>query len=176
MTTGNLKDVMKESCLIALDYVRANADRYGINPEMFEKNEIHLHFPEGAVPKDGPSAGVAITCAILSTLTGKPVDNNVALTGEVTLRGNVIPIGGLREKSLAALRSGIKTIIVPEENRKDVDELPEEVKKGLKIVYMKKVDDALPYLFGPGNVPAPSPVSALDNSKATSSQTKTTNS
>ena len=176
VTTGNLKDVMKESCLIALDYVRANADRYGINPEMFEKNEIHLHFPEGAVPKDGPSAGVAITCAILSTLTGKPVDNNVALTGEVTLRGNVIPIGGLREKSLAALRSGIKTIIVPEENRKDVDELPEEVKKGLKIVYMKKVDDALPYLFGPGNVPAPSPVSALDNSKATSSQTKTTNS
>ena len=141
--TGKLGDVMKESCSIALDYVRANAEKYGIPNEMFEKKDFHIHFPEGAVPKDGPSAGVAITTAIVSLLTHTPVDNNVAMTGEVTLRGRALPIGGLREKSLAALRSGIKTIIVPEENKKDVAELPEEVKKELKIVYMKNVDDAL---------------------------------
>lgn len=145
--TGNLKDIMKESCMIALDYVRANATKYGIPEEMFEKNDIHLHFPEGAVPKDGPSAGIAITCAIISSLSGKPVNNNMAMTGEVTLRGKALPIGGLREKSLAALRSGIKTILVPEENKKDVDELPEEVKKGLTIHFMKCVDDALPFVF-----------------------------
>lgn len=145
--TGNLKDIMKESCMIALDYVRANATKYGIPEEMFEKNDIHLHFPEGAVPKDGPSAGIAITCAIISSLSGKPVNNNVAMTGEVTLRGKALPIGGLREKTLAALRSGIKTILVPEENKKDVDELPEEVKKGLTIHFMKCVDDALPFVF-----------------------------
>ena len=141
--TGKLGDVMKESCSIALDYVRANAEKYGIPNEMFEKKDIHIHVPEGAVPKDGPSAGVAITTAIVSCLTHTPVDNNVAMTGEVTLRGHALPIGGLREKSLAALRSGIKTIIVPAENKKDVGELPEEVKKELKIVYMKNVDDAL---------------------------------
>ena len=141
--TGKLGDVMKESFSIALDYVRANAEKYGIPNEMFEKKDFHIHFPEGAVPKDGPSAGVAITTAIVSLLTHTPVDNNVAMTGEVTLRGRALPIGGLREKSLAALRSGIKTIIVPEENKKDVTELPEEVKKELKIVYMKNVDDAL---------------------------------
>lgn len=141
--TGKLGDVMKESCQIALDYVRANASKYGIDSSVFEKNDIHIHVPEGAVPKDGPSAGVAITCAIISCLTGRPIDNNVAMTGEVTLRGKAFPIGGLREKSLAALRSGIKTIIVPSENEKDVSELPPEVKKSLKIVYMNSVDDAL---------------------------------
>jgi ATP-dependent Lon protease len=126
-----------------VDYVRANAAKYGIDQSIFEKNDIHIHFPEGAIPKDGPSAGVAITTAIISCLTHTPVDNNVAMTGEVTLRGMALPIGGLREKSLAALRSGIKTIIVPEENKKDVSELPEEVKKALTIVYMKNVDDAV---------------------------------
>jgi ATP-dependent Lon protease len=141
--TGKLGDVMKESAQIAVDYVRANAAKYGIDQSIFEKNDIHIHFPEGAIPKDGPSAGVAITTAIISCLTHTPVDNNVAMTGEVTLRGMALPIGGLREKSLAALRSGIKTIIVPEENKKDVSELPEEVKKALTIVYMKNVDDAV---------------------------------
>lgn len=141
--TGKLGDVMKESASIALDYVKANAVRYGINSEIFEKNDIHIHFPEGAIPKDGPSAGVAISTAIYSCLTHKPVDNNVAMTGEVTLRGNALPIGGLREKSLAALRSGIKTIIVPKENEKSVEELPQEVKDNLNIIYMKNVDDAL---------------------------------
>ncbi len=141
--TGKLGDVMKESATIALDYVRANADKYGIDSEIFQKNDIHIHVPEGAVPKDGPSAGVAMTTALISCLTGTAVDANVAMTGEVTLRGKALPIGGLREKSLAALRSGIKTIIVPSDNAKDVSELPEEVKSSLKIVYMKCVDDAL---------------------------------
>jgi ATP-dependent Lon protease len=141
--TGKLGDVMKESATIALDYVRANSKKYGIDDDLFQKNDIHIHVPEGAVPKDGPSAGVAITTAIISCLTHTPVDANVAMTGEVTLRGKALPIGGLREKSLAAARSGIKEIIVPEENRKDVAELPEEVKKVLKISYMKCVDDAL---------------------------------
>ena len=141
--TGQLGDVMKESCSIALDYIRANDERYGIDSKIFETNDIHIHVPEGATPKDGPSAGVAITNAIISCLTNTPVDSNVAMTGEVTLRGHALPIGGLREKSLAALRSGIKTIIVPKGNEKDVKDLPEEVKKNLNIVFMEKVDDAL---------------------------------
>jgi ATP-dependent Lon protease len=145
--TGKLGEVMKESCQIALDYVRANAKRYGIDDEIFQKNDIHVHFPEGAVPKDGPSAGVAITTALISALTDTKVSNNVAMTGEVTLRGRALPIGGLREKSLAAMRSGIKTILVPEGNRKDVSELPKEVKEGVKIVFMKEVDDALKVAF-----------------------------
>jgi len=141
--TGKLGDVMKESASIALDYVRTNAKKYGIEDKVFQENDIHVHVPEGAVPKDGPSAGVAITTSIISCLTGKAVNANVAMTGEVTLRGKALPIGGLREKSLAALRSGIKTIVVPEENKKDVTELPNEVKDNLKIVFMKTVDDAL---------------------------------
>ena len=141
--TGHLGDVMKESCSIALDYVKSNAEKFNINPELFAENDIHIHVPEGAVPKDGPSAGVAITTAIVSCLSKTPVNPDVAMTGEVTLRGNALPIGGLREKSLAALRSGIKTIIVPEENKKDVEELPKEVKETLNIEYMKSADDAI---------------------------------
>lgn len=141
--TGKLGEVMKESASIALDYVRSNAGKYKIDDKLFASNDIHIHVPEGAVPKDGPSAGVAITTAIISCLTNKPVDNNVAMTGEVTLRGHALPIGGLREKSLAALRSGISTIIVPSENKKAVNELPKEVKDAIKIVYMNNVDDAV---------------------------------
>ena len=134
---------MKESCSIALDYVKANATTFNIDPSLFENNDVHIHVPEGAVPKDGPSAGVAITTAIISSFSHTPVNPNVAMTGEVTLRGNALAIGGLREKSLAALRSGITTIIVPKDNKKDVDELPEEVKKALKINYMSTVMDAV---------------------------------
>ena len=141
--TGNLGNVMKESASIALDYVKANAEMFNVDSKLFEENDIHIHVPEGAVPKDGPSAGVAITTAIISSLSHTPVNPNVAMTGEVSLRGNALPIGGLREKSLAALRSGIKTIIVPKENAKDVDELPKEVKKSLKIIYMTSVSDAV---------------------------------
>ena len=141
--TGKLGDVMKESASIAFDYVRSNANKYKIDSKLFADNDIHIHVPEGAVPKDGPSAGVALTTAIVSCFTNQAVNNDVAMTGEVTLRGNALPIGGLREKSLAALRSGIKTIIVPHENKKDVDELPEEVKSAVNIVFMHTVDDAL---------------------------------
>ena len=140
--TGHLGDVMKESASIALDYVKSNAAHFNIDSKIFEENDIHIHVPEGAVPKDGPSAGVAICTAIISCLSNTPVNPDVAMTGEVTLRGHALPIGGLREKSLAALRSGIKTIIVPKENQKDVDELPKEVKESLNIVFMKCVDDA----------------------------------
>ena len=145
--TGKLGEVMKESATIALDYVKANAEKYKIDPQLFIDNDIHIHVPEGAVPKDGPSAGVAMTLAIISALSKTPVSPDIALTGEVTLRGNALAIGGLREKSLAALRSGIKTIIVPKENEKDVNELPKEVKKALKIIYMKTVDDAYEVVF-----------------------------
>ena len=141
--TGHLGDVMKESASIALDYVKSNAEHFKIDSNLFAENDIHIHVPEGAVPKDGPSAGVAMTVAIISCLSKVPVDSNVAMTGEVTLRGNALPIGGLREKSLAALRCGIKTIIVPKENKKDVDELPKEVKENLHIEFMTCVDDAV---------------------------------
>lgn len=141
--TGSLGDVMKESSSIALDYVRSNAEKYGIDPDIFMNQDIHIHFPEGAIPKDGPSAGVAITLAILSSLTGRKVKASVAMTGEVTLRGKAIPIGGLREKSLAAARSGISTILIPKENEKNLSEVPEEVKKQLCIVLIECVDDAI---------------------------------
>ena len=145
--TGHLGDVMKESANIALDYVKSNAEMFGIDPDLFINNDIHIHVPEGAVPKDGPSAGVAMTCAIISCLSKKPVNPDVAMTGEVTLRGQALPIGGLREKSLAALRCGIKAIIVPKENKKDVEELPQEVKDSLKIEFMTSVEDAVKFCF-----------------------------
>ena len=145
--TGKLGEVMKESATIALDFVKANAQKYNIDPQIFVDNDIHIHVPEGAVPKDGPSAGVAMTLAVISALSKTPVSPDFALTGEVTLRGYALPIGGLREKSLAAARSGIKTIIVPKENKKDVDELPKEVKDSLKILFMKNVDDAYKVVF-----------------------------
>ncbi len=143
--TGHLGDVMKESANIALDYVKSNAELFKIDPEIFANNDIHIHVPEGAVPKDGPSAGVAMTCAIISCLSKRPVSPDVAMTGEVTLRGQALPIGGLREKSLAALRSGIKAIMVPKENKKDVEELPKEVKESLRIEFMTSVEDAVKF-------------------------------
>ena len=145
--TGHLGDVMKESANIALDYVKSNAELFKIDPELFANNDIHIHVPEGAVPKDGPSAGVAMTCAIISCLSKRPVSPDVAMTGEVTLRGQALPIGGLREKSLAALRCGIKAIIVPKENKKDVEELPKEVKESLRIEFMTSVEDAVKFCF-----------------------------
>ena len=145
--TGKLGDVMKESCTIALDYVKANATKYNIDPDIFSKIDIHIHVPEGAVPKDGPSAGVAITCGIISALSKRPVSADYAMTGEVTLRGNAISIGGLREKSLAAVRSGIKNIIIPETNKANLEELPKEITNKLHVHYMKTVDDACELIF-----------------------------
>lgn len=145
--TGNLGNVMKESATIAIDYVRANAVKYGIDPKFFESHGIHIHVPEGAVPKDGPSAGIALTTAVVSCLTDTKVKSSVAMTGEVNLRGQALPIGGLKEKSLAALRSGLKTILIPRDNSKDIGDLPHEVKSKLEIILMDNVDDALNIAF-----------------------------
>ena len=139
--TGQLGDVMKESARAALSYLRANADKYGIDPADFESKDIHVHFPDGATPKDGPSAGITMATAILSALSGRKVNRNVAMTGEITLRGKVLPICGLKEKSLAAFRAGVKTIIIPKGNRKDAEELPTEVKKNVKILCAETIDE-----------------------------------
>ena len=141
--TGQLGDVMKESASIALDYMKANSEKYGLKDIAFDKEDIHIHVPEGAVKKDGPSAGVTLTTAIYSAFTNKPVRNDVAMTGEITLRGNVLPIGGLKEKSISAHRSGIKTIIIPKENEKDIEDIPESVQKDLNIILADNIDTVL---------------------------------
>lgn len=141
--TGQLGDVMKESATIAYDYVRANAKKYKIKPEVFEKNDIHIHVPEGAVPKDGPSAGVTLTTALVSSLSDTPVKANLAMTGEVTLRGNVLPIGGLKEKSMAAHRCGITTIVIPKANVKDLDDVPATVKESVNFIPVERVSQVL---------------------------------
>jgi ATP-dependent Lon protease len=142
-TTGSLGDVMKESVSAARSVVRSRARRLGITDEVFEKKDIHIHVPDGATPKDGPSAGAAMTTALVSALTGIPVRSDVAMTGEITLRGEVTAIGGLKEKLLAALRGGIKTVLIPEENAKDLQDIPENVKSGLEIVPVKWIDKVL---------------------------------
>lgn len=138
--TGNLGDVMKESAKAALSYVRSNSQKLGINTDFYKNTDIHIHIPEGAVPKDGPSAGITMTCAIISALSGRKVKHEVAMTGEVTLRGRVLPIGGLKEKTLAAYRYGIKKIIIPYENKPDYDELPDLVKDNITFVFAKDMD------------------------------------
>ncbi|ACU48094.1 endopeptidase La [Brucella microti] len=141
--TGNLRDVMKESISAAASYVRSRAIDFGIEPPLFDKRDIHVHVPEGATPKDGPSAGIAMVTAIVSVLTGIPVRKDIAMTGEVTLRGRVLPIGGLKEKLLAALRGGIKKVLIPEENAKDLAEIPDNVKNNLEIVPVSRVGEVL---------------------------------
>jgi len=141
--TGNLRDVMKESISAAASYVRSRALDFGIEPPVFDKRDIHVHVPEGATPKDGPSAGIAMATAIVSVMTGIPVRKDVAMTGEVTLRGRVLPIGGLKEKLLAALRGGIKKVLIPEENAKDLADIPENVKSGMEIVPVSRVGEVL---------------------------------
>ncbi len=141
--TGQLGDVMKESASIALDYIRANAKKFKISSDVFEKTDIHIHVPEGAVPKDGPSAGVTMTTALVSCLSDTPVRSDVAMTGEVTLRGNVLPIGGLKEKSLAAHRCGISTVIIPKGNVKDLDDIPSPVREAMEFVPVERVTQVL---------------------------------
>ena len=141
--TGKLGDVMKESIQAARSFVRSRALPFGIKPKTFEKKDIHLHVPEGATPKDGPSAGVAMCTSIVSALTGNPVRKDVAMTGEITLRGRVLPIGGLKEKLLAALRGGIKTVLIPKENEKDLEEIPDNVKRDLEIIPVTTADEVL---------------------------------
>ncbi|MBH20583.1 MAG: endopeptidase La [Rhodobiaceae bacterium] len=141
--TGNLKDVMKESISAAASYVRSNATKYGIQPPLFDKRDVHVHVPEGATPKDGPSAGVAMATAIISLMTQIPVRKDIAMTGEITLRGRVLPIGGLKEKLLAASRGGIKTVFIPEENKKDLSEISDEIIGGLNIIPVTNVDEII---------------------------------
>ncbi|MBN8875779.1 MAG: endopeptidase La [Rhodospirillales bacterium] len=141
--TGKLGDVMQESVSAALSYVRSRAIKFGIKPTLFEKRDIHVHVPEGATPKDGPSAGIAMATSIVSVLTGIPVRRDVAMTGEITLRGRVLPIGGLKEKLLAALRAGITTVFIPKENEKDLAEIPDNVKKNLKLIPVSDVDQVI---------------------------------
>ena len=141
--TGSLGEVMKEASQNALSYVKSKANELGIDPELFKKRDIHINFPEGAVPKDGPSAGVATAIAITSELTGIPVRRDVAVTGEITLRGRVLPIGGLREKTMAAYLAGVKTIMIPADNKIDEKDIIDEVKQNVEIVYISKVDEAL---------------------------------
>lgn len=142
-TTGSLGDVMKESAKIAVSYVRSVADKYNISKEFYKTKDIHIHAPEGAVPKDGPSAGVTMTTALVSALSGMPVRSDVAMTGEITLHGKVLPIGGLREKTMAAFKAGLKTVIVPEANRSDIDEIDEVVKSSLEFVYASELETVL---------------------------------
>jgi len=142
-TTGKLGDVMKESIDAASSYVRSISPEIGVKPPVFEKIDIHVHVPEGATPKDGPSAGVGMVTSIVSVLTGIAVRKDIAMTGEVTLRGHVLPIGGLKEKLLAALRGGIKTVLIPKDNEKDLPEIPDNVKAGLKIIPVDRVSEVL---------------------------------
>ena len=141
--TGNLGDVMKESAKAALSYIRSRADMLGIDPDFYKKKDIHIHFPEGAVPKDGPSAGITMTIAMISALTGRPVRHDIAMTGEISLRGRVLPIGGLREKTMAALRAGVKTVIIPAENESDLEKIDQLVRKQLNFVPTEHVDNIL---------------------------------
>jgi ATP-dependent Lon protease len=163
--TGNLRDVMKESISAAASYVRSRAIDFGVEPPLFDRRDIHVHVPEGATPKDGPSAGVAMVTAIVSILTGIPVRKDIAMTGEITLRGRVLPIGGLKEKLLAALRGGIKTVLIPEENAKDLVEIPDNVKNGLEIIPVSHANEVLKHALvrqpepiewtEPAHVPSP---------------------
>jgi ATP-dependent Lon protease len=146
--TGQLGDVMKESAQAALSYIRSNAKALGISPGFSHKKEIHIHLPEGAIPKDGPSAGITMAMAIISIASNKAARSDIAMTGEITLRGNVLGIGGLNEKLIAAQRSGIKTVLIPRENEKDLSEIQDKVKEGLKIIPIDKITDAIPYVFG----------------------------
>jgi ATP-dependent Lon protease len=143
MITGKLGDVMQESVQAARSYVQSRAVAFGIKPTLFDRRDIHVHVPEGATPKDGPSAGVAMATTIVSALTQTPVRKDIAMTGEITLRGRVLPIGGLKEKLLAALRGGITTVLIPKENEKDLADIPDNVKKGLTIIPVGDVDEVL---------------------------------
>ena len=147
LLTGKLGDVMKESAQAAFSYVKSHAKEYGIDEKIFQEKDIHIHVPEGATPKDGPSAGVTLTTALVSCLSGKPVSCHIGMTGEITLRGSVLPIGGLREKSIAANRNGLTKIFIPKENERDIEDIPEEVRKELEIQPVSHISEILDSLF-----------------------------
>ena len=145
--TGQLGDVMKESAQAALSFIRSRAQWLGLEENFLEKTDIHVHIPAGAIPKDGPSAGVTMFVSMASLLTGKPIRNDVAMTGEITLRGLVLPVGGIKEKFLAAHRAGIKRVILPERNRKDVIDIPEQPRNEIEILFVKRMDELLPLVL-----------------------------
>ena len=145
--TGKLGDVMKESARIGISYIRSVAGQYGIDDKFFKEHDIHIHIPEGAVPKDGPSAGITMATAVLSAVTETPVRADVAMTGEVTLRGRVLPIGGLKEKLLAANKAGMKLVLVPAKNRPDVEELDTEITEGMQISYVTEMPEVIAQAF-----------------------------
>ncbi len=152
--TGQLGDVMKESAQAALSLVKARSASLGIDAEIFEKSDIHLHVPAGAIPKDGPSAGVAMFIALVSLLTGQTVKSDLAMTGEISLRGLVLPVGGIKNKVLAALRAGITTVMLPERNKKDYEDIPEAARNAMNFVWLKTADDAVKAAFEPRETPA----------------------
>jgi ATP-dependent Lon protease len=164
--TGNLKDVMKESISAAASYVRSRAIDFGIKPTLFDKRDIHVHVPEGATPKDGPSAGIAMATTIVSIMAGIPIRSDIAMTGEVTLRGRVLPIGGLKEKLLAALRGGLKTVLIPEDNAKDLAEIPDNVKNGLEIIPVSRMEEVLSHALTRKPEPIEWDESELDDDKS----------
>ena len=145
--TGSLGEVMQESCHIALDYIKSNVAKFGIDSSLLNENDIHIHAPEGAINKDGPSAGVTITTALISLFTNKSVDKDIAMTGEITLRGHVLGIGGLKEKIIGSHRAGIKKIFIPIENEKDLDEIPEEIKKEIRFISVRNYEEIFSSLF-----------------------------
>ena len=147
LLTGQLGDVMKESARAGITYIRSIISAYGVEKEYFEKHDFHIHIPEGAVPKDGPSAGITMATALLSAITEKPVKASVAMTGEITLRGRVLPIGGLKEKILAAKNAGIKTVLVPKKNEKDIEEISAEIKRGIEIVFVENMEQVIAQAF-----------------------------
>jgi ATP-dependent Lon protease len=159
---------MQESVQAAASYVRSRSAHFGIKPTLFEKLDTHVHVPEGAIPKDGPSAGVAMCTSIVSVLTGIPVHNDVAMTGEITLRGRVLPIGGLKEKLLAAHRGNIKKVLIPKDNEKDLAEIPDNVKKGFKVIAVSTVDEVLEHAL----IRMPKSIIWEENSDITSSTLK----
>jgi ATP-dependent Lon protease len=153
--TGSLGDVMKESAQAALSYVRTRAASLGIAPDFYEKSDIHVHVPAGGIPKDGPSGGVTIAASLASLLSGRPVRSDVAMTGEITLRGKVLPVGGIKEKVLAARRAGIKTIILPRRNERDLEDIQPEVRKELEMVFVDTVDEVIQHALRDGAVVPP---------------------
>jgi ATP-dependent Lon protease len=153
--TGSLGDVMKESAQAALSYIRTRAEGLGIAPDFYDKSDIHVHVPAGAIPKDGPSAGVTIAASLASLMTGRPVRSDVAMTGEITLRGKVLPVGGIKEKVLAARRAGIRTVALPRRNEHDLDDIPPELRKEMEIIFVDTVDDVLSHVLRPDGASRP---------------------